>query len=355
MHQSLPPPIPTSAPGVTVVVPCYNEQGAVAETVRQVNGALSRLGCESEMIFVNDGSRDGTGAILDGLVAEYPRLRVYHNPVNAGYGATLKRGVAQARFDRIVITDADGTYPNDRIPELVALLDEHDMVVGARTGSAVRIPLARRPAKWALLRYARWMSRADIKDINSGLRAIRRIHVERYWSMLPNAFSFTTTITLALHTDGASVAYVPIDYHPRVGKSSIRPIRDTLGFFSLVFRTVMYFKPLPVFGSIAVALMVLAVVVGIIGKIKFGTVPNVSTTGLLSTGLILFGLGLIGDLINARMVGSPAHVRLRAGHDGDGRSAAPESPRTQTPAPQVEVRPLRRVPAGTGSDRSQAD
>ncbi|MCL4741565.1 MAG: glycosyltransferase family 2 protein [Phycisphaerales bacterium] len=355
MHQSLPPTIPSSAPGVTVVVPCYNEQGAVTETVRQVDDALSRLECESEMIFVNDGSRDGTGAILDGLVREYPRLRVYHNPVNAGYGATLKRGVAQARFDRIVITDADGTYPNERIPDLVAMLDEHDMVVGARTGSAVRIPLARRPAKWALLRYARWMSRADIKDINSGLRAIRRIHVERYWSMLPNAFSFTTTITLALHTDGASVAYVPIDYHPRVGKSSIRPIRDTLGFFSLVFRTVMYFKPLPVFGSVAVALMVLAVVVGVIGKIRFGTVPNVSTTGLLSTGLILFGLGLIGDLINARMVGSPAHVRLRAGHDGDGRSGAPAQPRADTAAPQIEVRPLRRVPAGTSTEGGRPD
>lgn len=292
--------------GVSIVVPCYNEEGAVRETVEQVSGVLDGMAeangnsLPTEMIFVNDGSRDRTLEILRRLEAEQPRLRVVDNGVNCGYGASLKRGIAQARYDRIVITDADGTYPNERIPDIVRMLDEHDMVVGARTAANVHIPLVRRPAKWALLRYARLMSGSDIKDINSGLRGIWTTHVYRHWFMLPDTFSFTTTITMAMHAARLKVAYPQIDYHPRVGKSSIKPVRDTLRFFSLVLRTSMYFKPLQVFGSVAVALLVLAVLVGVVVKLIWDQVPQVTTMSLVSTGLIFLGLGLIGDLINAR-------------------------------------------------------
>jgi glycosyltransferase involved in cell wall biosynthesis len=292
--------------GVSVVVPCYNEEGAVRETVEAVTIVLNEAASdgaspfESEMIFVNDGSEDRTLEILKELTKNNPRLRLVDNGTNCGYGASLKRGISQACYDKIVITDADGTYPNERIPEIARELDNYDMVIGARTGKNVHIPLLRRPAKWALLQYARMMTGADIQDINSGLRTMWTHHVHQFWFMLPDAFSFTSTITLAMHMNRMRVKYIPIDYARRVGKSSIKPVRDTLRFFSLVLRTVMYFRPLQILGSISLALIVSAVAVGVLGRIYMGEVPDVVTSALFSTGIIFLGLGLIGDLINAR-------------------------------------------------------
>ena len=177
-------------------------------------------------------------------------------------------------------------------------LDAVDMAVGARTGNNVQIPLVRRPAKWALLKYARWMARADIKDLNSGLRAFRKKDALRFFPLLPDGFSFTSTITLAMHVNGMQVSYHPIDYNKRIGKSSIRPIRDTLAFFSLVLRTTMYFRPLQIFGTLSGVLMTCAIGVGVIGKVYLGEVPDVATMSLVSTSLIFLGLGLIGDLLN---------------------------------------------------------
>lgn len=286
--------------GVSVVVPCLNEAGAVRQTVEEIRKALESIPLPWEMVFVNDGSTDDTPSILENIQEFSPWLRVIHNPRNLGYGASLKRGISQTQYTRIVITDADGTYPNDRIPELVQMLKKADMVVGARIGKEVKVPVVRRPAKWALLHYARALTGADIKDVNSGLRALHFEHVENVWSMLPDTFSFTSTITIVMHIQGLDVRYLPISYYARVGKSSIRPIRDSLRFFSLVLRTVMYFKPLPVFGAFAFILIAAAVGVGILSKFWTGVLADVTVISLFSTGLVFLGLGLIGDLINAR-------------------------------------------------------
>jgi len=290
--------------GVSVIIPCYEEEGAVEGTIADVHTALSTLGIAWEIIAVNDGSDDATGRILDSIAGKYSNLRIVHNLMNRGYGASLKRGIAESRYDRVAITDADGTYPNARLPELIGLLDNADMVVGARTGKNVHIPLARRPAKWALLKYARWMARADIKDINSGMRAVWKQHVARVWGMLPDGFSFTTTITMACHVNRLKVDYVPIDYFKRVGASSIHPIKDTIRFFSLVLRTTMYFRPLPVFGTLACILMGLAIVIAAAFKVAGLPIPDISTIILFVSGLNFLGLGLLGDLVNARRSGA---------------------------------------------------
>jgi glycosyltransferase involved in cell wall biosynthesis len=290
----------------SIIVPCFNESLAVSKTAKEIFSALTtweknedvQLGFE--LIFVNDGSTDDTSEKLSILGQNYKNLKIIDNKVNCGYGASLKKGILVAKYDSIVITDADGTYPNEKIPELIKGLGKNDMVIGARIGKKVQIPALRRPVKWLLLRYARWMSKADIKDLNSGLRSFKKDKVFKFWNMLPNAFSFTSTITLSMHIEGLNVSYLPIDYHARIGSSSIKPIQDTLRFFTLVLRTVMYFKPLQVFGTIGLVMLALAICTGITGKILIGEVPDVIAVSLFSTGSVFIGLGLLGDLINSR-------------------------------------------------------
>jgi glycosyltransferase involved in cell wall biosynthesis len=287
-------------------VPCFNESLAVSKTAKEIFSTLTtwqenenvQLGFE--LIFVNDGSTDDTSEKLSLLGQDFKNLKIIDSKANCGYGASLKKGILVAKYDSIVITDADGTYPNERIPELIKGLEKNDMVIGARIGKNVQIPTLRRPVKWLLLQYARWMSKADIKDLNSGLRSMKKDKVFKFWNMLPNAFSFTSTITLSMHIEGLNVSYLPIDYHARIGNSSIKPIQDTVRFFSLVLRTVMYFKPLQVFGTMGLVMLAVAICVGITGKILIGEVPDVIAVSLFSTGSVFIGLGLLGDLINAR-------------------------------------------------------
>ena len=211
----------------SVVIPCYNEDKGVIRSLDEIFAILNDRN-DFEIITINDGSTDDTLQILHEYASQKPLVRVVNNSTNIGYGASLKKGIRQAKGNIIVITDADCTYPASEIPLLLEKVDAVDMAVGARTGNEVQIPLVRRPAKWALLKYARWMARADIKDLNSGLRAFHKKEAIRFFPLLPDGFSFTSTITLAMHVNGMQVSYHPINYNKRVGKSSIRPIRDTL-------------------------------------------------------------------------------------------------------------------------------
>jgi len=232
----------------SLVVPCFNEAGAIESTVTELRQKLT--GCESyELIVVDDGSSDGTAEILEQLQAADSSLKVITHSRNRGYGAALKTGTKNAGAELIVITDADCTYPNEVIPELVATAQEQDadMVVGARTGTDVTYSKLRAIPKIFLKRYASWIAATNIPDINSGLRVFKKSVAEKYFNILPDSFSFTLTITLAMITNYYRVIYVPINYAERVGDSKIKPIRDTLKFIQLILRTGMYFAPLRVF------------------------------------------------------------------------------------------------------------
>ena len=231
----------------SLIIPAYNEQDAIDETLDHLLGQLGGSGDEYEIIVVNDGSTDETPRRL----RERTDVRVVHHARNMGYGAALKTGIRHAKHDLIVITDADGTYPNEKIPELVRIAKDFDMVVGARIGANVTYPLIRKIPKWFLVRFAEWMTHRPIPDLNSGLRVFRKSIAERFLRILPDTFSFTTTITLAMLTNRYAVHYEPIDYHSRIGKSKIKPIRDTLRFVQLILRTGMYFAPLRVFLPVA--------------------------------------------------------------------------------------------------------
>ncbi len=278
-----------ATPGVSVVIPAFNEEAGVQGAVADVQNALASVIGENEILVVDDGSTDQTGKL-----AEQAGARVVTLPENCGYGAALKAGIRAARFETIVIIDADGTYPASAIPELLGQVDRYEMVVGARTLKGAAIPLSRRPAKWILRQLASYLAGRHIPDLNSGLRVIRRELVERFEYVLPNGFSFTTTITLAALCNGHLVAYQPIDYLPRVGQSKIRPAH-ALEFFLLVLRTVVYFNPLKIF-------LPLGAVFFAIGSVKFIydlVIGNFSETALMGFlgGALLWAVGLLADQI----------------------------------------------------------
>ena len=210
--------------------------------------------------------------------------------VPRGVPATTPIAVVQA--ENAVITDADGTYPVDAIPGMLAATGCNEMVVGARTGESVRVPFARRPAKAFLRWLASYLSERDIPDINSGMRLMRKSLVLRYEHLLPAGFSFTTTITLAAICNGHAVEYLPINYAARLGESKIRP-RHAYDFTLLILRTIVYFNPLKIFVPLGAFLAVL-------GLAKFGYdvyKDNLSESAVLALlgALIVWAVGLLAD------------------------------------------------------------
>lgn len=291
-------------PIFTLIVPAYNEEGAILETIQSLRQYLTDCG-KYELLVVNDGSTDKTREILECAAADDAGLSVVHHSRNGGYGSALKTGVRRAKAEYIVITDADGTYPNERIPELLSTCREGwDMVVGARTGKDVTYPLIRKIPKAFLKAYASWIARQPIPDINSGLRVFRRDLAEQYLHFLPGGFSFTTTITLAMLTSYRRVLFVPIDYRPRIGKSKIKPVRDTLNFVQLIARTGMYFAPVRVLLPV-IALSLLATVVSFGFDVMHAGGPNLTDKTVILFMLTLNSgmFALLADMIDKRSGG----------------------------------------------------
>ncbi|MCB0078211.1 MAG: glycosyltransferase family 2 protein [Anaerolineales bacterium] len=244
----------TATPLVSVVVPAYNEELAIAHDLDAIRRAFEQSPYTWELIVVDDGSSDRTAEIAEAHGAVVLRHR--HN---RGTGGARTTGVRYARGDYVIMTDADGTYPNDRMPALIDALhhEGYDMAVGARQVERGTMRWLRLPAKEFIRRLASFMTGAPIPDLNSGLRAMRRDVVLRFIGVLPNSHSWVSTITLALLSNGYMVKYIPINYFPRIGKSSFHPIRDTYNYLSLVFRTLNYFNPLKMY--LPVSLFVLLI------------------------------------------------------------------------------------------------
>lgn len=238
----------------SVVIPAYNEEVSIADTVRRAKKACKN----AEIIVVNDGSTDRTKAILNKLKG----IHAINQPYNLGYGVSLKKGIREAKGEWIIITDADGTYPVEDIPKLLKHLPQYDMVVGSRTGKTVHVPFMRKPAKWFITKLANFLSGQKIPDLNSGLRVFNKAKALEFINLYPSGFSFTTTITLAFFTKDYTVKYVPINYYKRKGKSSIRPLRDFIGFTTLIFRIIMYFKPVRFFLIPGILLILAGVIYG---------------------------------------------------------------------------------------------
>ncbi len=272
---------------ISVVIPVYNEAQAIGETVRGIRNSVP----DAEILVVDDGSTDESGK-----VARDAGAYVWSHPYNIGNGAAVKTGIRLASGDRIVLMDGDGQHDPADIPRLVEASEQYDLVVGARSpeGHAGRF---RYLANQIYNRIARYATRFPIKDLTSGFRVVKRETVIRYLYLLPNSFSYPTTMTLAFMRSGRTVCYVPIQVKKRMeGKSKIRILSDGTRFFLILIKIITFFSPIRIFMPVSLVFFILGFGNYAYTYITAERFTNMSAL-LLITSVIIFMIGLVSEQI----------------------------------------------------------
>jgi len=278
----------TNKPSVTIIIPAYNEEEGITNVITQ----LKELSENHEILIVDDGSTDNTYKL-----ASETGVKVIRHPYNKGYGAALKTGIRNAEADVVLFMDADGQHKPSDIKKLMQYIGEYDMVVGARTKKS-KISLLRRPGKKVLGITANYLASMKIPDLNSGFRALKKSVAMEFMHILPNTFSFSTTITLALINSGYNVKYVPIEAPERVGMSKIKPFRDGFRFIMLIIRTVVLFNPLKVFLPVAIILFILGFLDLLYEVIYHFNISSASIL-LIVSAIFIFFFGILADQISS--------------------------------------------------------
>jgi glycosyltransferase involved in cell wall biosynthesis len=282
---------------LSVVIPAFNEQDGIGQTLDDVQVALQDAGIVAEVIVVDDGSTDQTGAIATAHGAT-----VIRHPINVGYGRSLKDGIRQARYDLIAIADADCSYPVHELPRLLKAGEGFDMVVGARTGPTYRGSFLRFPARKLFQWLVEFSVGQRIPDVNSGLRIMRKDVVLRFFDTLSNGFSFTTTLTMAMLLNAYFVTFVPVAYFPRRGRSKIRVVRDTLRMAQIIIEAILYHNPIKVFLIPTGVLALVGLAVGAYAPFSgHGVFLGGVAVASLLTASVIFAIGLLADLLRRIM------------------------------------------------------
>lgn len=273
------------ARAVSVVIPAYNEEDVIGVVVERVRARRD----VDEVLVVDDGSTDATAAR-----AEAAGARVLRHPYNKGNGAAVKTGIRAARGAIVLLMDADGQHDPDDAPRLLAPLETHDMVIGARAAGDQSVTRAFGNALFKAL--ASWLTGRPILDLTSGFRAARRERLLEILHLLPNGFSYPTTSCLALMKAGHSVTFVPIKAGKRVGRSKIRVLRDGVKFMLIIFKIVTLYSPLKVFFPISLASFVLGLAYGLQNVLVHGKIP-MGAALLIQLAVVVFLFGLISEQI----------------------------------------------------------
>lgn len=285
-------------PSVSVVIPALNEQDSITDTVKKIDFTLSDAGIlNAEIIVVDDGSTDETACL-----AREAGAVVIRHPHNVGYGFSLKAGILAAKADTIVITDADGTYPIEKIPFLIAEYQKgFNLIVGSRTGKYYRESIFKMPMRLLLKWLVEFVVGRKVPDINSGLRVFSRQDIIPYFSHLCDTFSFTTSMTLAYMMTKKFVHYVPVPYYKRVGKTKVRLLRDSLRTLQYITQAIIYYNPLKIF----VILCFVTILTSVLSLTLSFLIPFpellVLSIGCLLITPIVFSMGLLADLLRQIM------------------------------------------------------
>jgi polyisoprenyl-phosphate glycosyltransferase len=284
----------------TVILPCYNEQDHVLAEIARITAAMDASEFSYELLVIDDKSTDATLAVIRDALPQFPRVRLIAFRRNGGSGTARRIGTQSARGRIVAWTDADMTYPNERIPEFIQYLVDNpdvDQVVGARTSEQGSKKVLRVPAKWVIRKIAESLSSTKIPDLNSGLRAFRRDVSLPYLRLLPPGFSCVTTLTLSFLSNQHAIDYLEIDYAKRAGVSKFHFLHDAYRYILQVLRMVMYFNPIKVLMPLALWIFGIGVVKGIVDVVRYHFRLTTNSILLILTGLIIGAIALLADLI----------------------------------------------------------
>jgi glycosyltransferase involved in cell wall biosynthesis len=280
-----------ATPRISVILPAKNE----AEGLRRTLPGLRALAADVEVIVVDDGSTDQTAA-----VAREHGATGLGSPYSMGNGAAIKRGARAARGELLVFLDADGQHDAELIPRLLERLDQgYDMVVGAR-GWDGQASVGRGMANGLYNRIATLMTGHLVADLTSGFRVVRAERFKEFLYLLPNGFSYPTTITMAFFRSAYPIAYEPIPVAPRLGRSHIRPLRDGARFLIIILRIATLYSPLKLFAPAALLFFLLGLGNYAYTFATVGRFTNMSAL-LLSAAVIVFLIGLVSEQITSLM------------------------------------------------------
>ena len=271
---------------ISVVIPAYNEVGGIEETIRSIQEQLE----EAEVLVIDDGSTDGTAQ-----AAREAGAYVWSHPYNIGNGAAIKTGIRLASGERIILMDGDGQHDPVNIPRLLQSATGYDMVVGARDPKS-QTHLLRRLANRFYNVLARYATKFPIQDLTSGFRVVDRDTVIQYLYLLPNSFSYPTTITLAYLRSGRTVLYVPFQAKKRMGKSKIKLLRDGSRFLLILIKITTLFSPMRIFLPVSLLFLLGGLTNYAQTYTTSGRFTNMSAL-LFITSVIVFMMGLVSEQI----------------------------------------------------------
>ncbi|OQY84228.1 MAG: hypothetical protein B6D41_15965 [Chloroflexi bacterium UTCFX4] len=276
---------------IALVIPAFNEQESLPQVLQTLHAWRQR---GAQVIVVDDGSTDATAR-----VAAESGAQVIRHRRNRGYGASLKSGIRAAERAIVVTFDADGQFDPNDIEKLTRALADSDMAVGVRPKGAGS-PTLRKPGKWLLGKTANYLAQTHIPDLNCGFRALPVETALRFLNLLPNGFSFTTTLTLAMFQDGYNVAYVPITVQPRAaGKSRVR-VADGFNTLLLIIRIIALFDPLKVFLPASALLFLAGIGYWALDSFALGrwNIPSGAVI-LIVSAIMVFMFGILADQVSA--------------------------------------------------------
>jgi glycosyltransferase involved in cell wall biosynthesis len=274
-------------PDVSIIIPAYNESTTIGALVQRLKAAYP----DYELIVVDDGSSDGTDRIAEGAGA-----RVYRHPFNIGNGAAVKTGIRTANGQTLLFMDADGQHNPDDIREMLSHFPEYDMVVGARK-MAGQASVSRAIGNTFYNWLASYVAKVQVKDLTSGYRAVKSDIAKSFLHLLPNTYSYPTTMTLGVLRSGFSVKYIPIKTSERkAGKSNIKLFQDGIRFFIIITKICTLYSPMRVFLPVSFFMFITGLFYYMYTFIAHGRFTNMSAL-LFTNSVMIFMMGLISEQI----------------------------------------------------------
>ena len=271
---------------VSIAIPVFNERAAVRKCIIDLKSKMDTLPYKYEIIIVDDGSTDGS---MD-EIKDLP-VTIIKNTYNRGGGVCRVIGMQHARGDIILQTDADGTYPVDNIDKILEELKTADIVIGSRTKETQKkFYLLRIFMKWFIRKIAEFLVKQKIPDLNSGLRAYRKDIAMKYIYLYPAGHSIMSTMTIAFILEGFRVKFVPIEYQPRIGRTSFNIVKDTWSYLQVTLTTVVFFNPLRVLMPVALSIILMAIGFTIRDVMRLGLGPLTVLLWILAVLIIILAI-----------------------------------------------------------------